>query len=138
MAEILSSRASDASGASPPAALGIPKAGVPLAKEINRAGMIYHEFFRQGDVAIYCAKGKDNRIEYEVFQIQILPTEEFGGKSYPVREAFPSNSEWGELGSSFTDNSHRDPLAVAQLKAQQIAARKKPHSASALSQEQEV
>jgi hypothetical protein len=43
-----------------------------------------------------------------------------------------------KISGRFTDNSHRDPLAVAQLKAQQIAARKKPHSASALRQEQEV
>src|SRR5260221_7480884 len=30
---------------------------VPLAKEIKRAGMLYREFWRQGNVAIYSAKG---------------------------------------------------------------------------------
>src|SRR5207244_1331779 len=98
----------DASEAIPP---------VPLAKEIRRVGMLYSQIFRQGDVAIYCAKVKGDRIEYEVFTVQVLPAEEFGGKSYPVREAFPSNSEWGSLGFTYTDNSHRDPLAAAQLKA---------------------
>src|ERR1700730_7284959 len=92
---------------------------LPLAKEIRRAGMLYHEFWRQGDVAIYCAKGKGDRIEYEVFTVQVLPAEEINGKSYPVREAFPSNSEWGSLGFTYTDNSHRHPLAAAQLKARE-------------------
>jgi hypothetical protein len=102
--------ASDASGATPP---------VPLGTVIKRAGMLYSQIFRRGDVVIYCAKGKGDRIEYEVFTVQILPAEEFGGKSYPVREAFPSNSAWGSLGFTYTDNSHRDPLAAAQLKARE-------------------
>jgi len=92
---------------------------LPLAKEIKRAGMLYSQIFRQGDVAIYCAKGKGGRIEYEVVKIQVLPAEEINGRSYPVREAFPSNSEWGSLGFTYTDNSHRDPLAAAQLKARE-------------------
>ena len=92
---------------------------VPLAKEIRRAGMLYHEFWRRGDVAIYCAKVKGDRIEYEVFTVQVLSAEEINGKSYPVREAFPSNSEWGSLGFTYTENSHRDPLAAAQLKARE-------------------
>jgi hypothetical protein len=101
--------ASDASGTDIP---------VPLAKEIGRAGMIYCEFWRQGDVAIYRAKGKGNRIEYEVIKVQILPAQELGGRSYPLRESFPSSSQFGEEGWTFTDNSHRNPLAAAMAKAQ--------------------
>jgi hypothetical protein len=97
---------------------------VPLAKEIRRAEMIYQKFWRQGDVAIYCAKGKGNRIEYEVFEVQILPAQELYGKSYPLRESVPPNSEWGESGWTYTNNSHRDPLAAALARAQQIAGRK--------------
>jgi hypothetical protein len=100
----------DASEAIPP---------VPLAKEIRRAGMLYSQIFRQGDVAIYCAKVKGPRIEYEVFQIQILPAEKLGGRGYPVRESFPKNSDWGSLGFTYTNNSHRDPLADAQLNARE-------------------
>ncbi|MGA8477172.1 MAG: hypothetical protein WB696_04370 [Chthoniobacterales bacterium] len=93
---------------------------LPLAKEIKRAGMLYNQIFRQGDVATYCAKGKGGRIEYEVVKIQVLLAEEINGRSYPVREAFPSNSgEWGSLGFTYTDNSHRDPLPAAQLKARE-------------------
>ena len=104
------SEAQNASETTPP---------VPLAQQIKRAGMLYHQFWRQGDVAIYCAKVKGDRIEYEVFTVQVLSAEEINGKSYPVREAFPSNSEWGSLGFTYTDNSHRDPLAAAQLKARE-------------------
>jgi hypothetical protein len=93
---------------------------LPLAKEIKRAGMIYREIWRQGDVAVYCAKGKGDRIEYEVFEVQILPAQELNGKSYPVRESFPKNSEWGQLGFTYTNNSHRDPSAAALAKAQQL------------------
>jgi hypothetical protein len=97
---------------------------VPLAKEIKRAGMLYREIFRKGDTAIYCVKGKGQRIEYEVFKVQVLPAGQLSGRSYPVRESFPPNSDWGELGFTYTNNSHRDPLAAAQLKAQQIASRR--------------
>jgi hypothetical protein len=100
---------SDASGASPPE---------PLAKEIKRAGMMYREFWRQGTVAIYCAKGGGPRIEYEVFQVQLFPTEEFDGRRYPAREGLPKNSEWGELGFTYTNNSHRNPASAALAKAQ--------------------
>jgi hypothetical protein len=95
----------------------------PLAKEIRRAGMLYREFWRQGDVAIYCAKGKGARIEYEVLKVQILPAEEVNGTSYPAREGFPKNSDWGLLGFTYTNKSHRDPLAAALAKAQQIVSR---------------
>ena len=96
---------------------------IPLAKEIKRAGMMYREFWRSGNVAVYCAKGRGPRIEYEVFKVQILPAEEINGNSYPVREAFPRTSSWGESGWTFTNNSHPDPLAAALAKAQQIASR---------------
>jgi hypothetical protein len=97
---------------------------VPLASGIRRAGMLYREFWRQGDVAIYCAKGKGQRIEYEVFKVQVLPAGELGGRSYPVRESFPPNSDWGSLEFTYTNNSHRDPLAAALAKARQIASRR--------------
>jgi hypothetical protein len=93
---------------------------VPLANVAKRAGMIYHQFWRQGDVGIYQARGEGNRLEFEVFKIQILPAGEFNGQSYPLRESFPPNSEWGESGWTFTNNSHHDPLAAALIKAQQI------------------
>jgi hypothetical protein len=96
----------------------------PLAKEIKRAGMLYREFWRCRNVAIYCAKGTCPRIEYEVFKIQILPPEEVNGRRYPAREAFPKASDWGESGWTFTNSSHREPLAAALAKARQISARR--------------
>jgi hypothetical protein len=98
----------NASGAIPP---------LPLAIGVKRSGASYHQFWRQGDVAIYRAEGKGNRLEFEVIKIQILLAEELVGRSYPVREAFPKNSEWGELGFTYTNNSHRDPKAAALAKA---------------------
>jgi hypothetical protein len=96
---------------------------VPLAREIKRAGMLYREIFRKRHVAIYGGKGKGDRIEYEVVEVQILPTGEFNGRQYPLRESFPSTSSWGESGWTFTKNSHRDPLAAALAKAEHIASR---------------
>jgi hypothetical protein len=93
---------------------------VPLAKEVKRAGMLYREIFRDRHVAIYGAKGEGDRIEYEVVEVQILPGGEFEGRQYPVRESFPPNSSWGELGWTFTNSSHRDPLAAALAKGQRI------------------
>jgi hypothetical protein len=93
---------------------------LPLAKEIKRAGMLYQEISHKGEFAIYCAKGKGPRIEYEVFQVQLFPAEEVNGRSYPAREGFPKNSDWGSLGFTYTNNSHRDPLAAALAKTQQI------------------
>jgi hypothetical protein len=94
---------------------------VPLAKEIRRAGMVYTEIFRKGDIAVYCAKGKGQWIEYEVFRVQVLPAEQLSGRHYPLRESFLSSSEWGESGWTFTASSHRDPLAAALAKARHIA-----------------
>jgi hypothetical protein len=94
---------------------------VPLAKIVRRAGMLYREICRQDGAAIYCAKGEGDRIEYEVFEVQVLQAGEFNGRSYPLREGFPSSSEWGQLGFTYTNNSHRDPLAVALAKAQEMA-----------------
>jgi hypothetical protein len=102
---------------------------IPLAQEIKRAGMMYREFWRSGNVAVYCAKGRGPRIEYEVFRVQILPAEEINGNSYPVREAFPKTSSWGESGWTFTNNSHRDPLAAALAKAEHIASRNRVEEA---------
>jgi hypothetical protein len=93
----------NASGANIPAPLGI---------YVKRAGMLYRQIFREGDVAIYCAR-KGDWIEFEVFKVQILAAGEFGGKLYPPREAFPSSSAWGRSGWTFTNNSHRDPDSAA-------------------------
>jgi hypothetical protein len=89
---------------------------------MKRAGMLYREVWRQnGGVAIYCAKGCGKRIEYEVFKVQILLAEEVNGRSYPAREGFPKNSEWGSLGFTYANSSHRHPLAAALARAKQIA-----------------
>src|ERR1700736_6082532 len=109
-----------------------PETDIPmlLAIVVNRAGMVYNQFWRQGDVAIYRAEGKGNRLEFEVIKIQILPAGELGGRSYPPRESLPSNSEWGESGWTFTNNSDRDPLAAAFAKAQQFSATRKQRAAA--------
>jgi hypothetical protein len=56
----------------------------------------------------------------EVFQVQILPAGELNGRRYPLRESFPSNSSWGEVGWTFTNNWHRDSLAAALAKVEQL------------------
>jgi len=97
---------------------------VPLAIVINRAGLTYRQIFRENDIAVYRAQ-KDNRLELETIRVQIIPAEEINGKSYPCREAFPSSSQWGECGWTFTNNSHRDPLSAAMAKARQLGRKSK-------------
>jgi hypothetical protein len=109
--------ASDAPGAAPLAMMGTP---VSLPTIIRRANMEYRCCFRERNVAVYLAKS-GNRIEYETIRIDVLPAEEIGDRSYPIREAFPSSSQWGETGFSFSNNSHRDPLAAAMGKAEQMS-----------------
>jgi len=91
--------------------------------------MLYREIFRKRHVAIYGAKGKGDRIEYEVVEVQILPAGEFNGRQYPLRESFPSTSSWGESGWTFTNNSLRDPLTAALAKAEHIASRNRVEEA---------
>src|SRR5260221_14468605 len=78
----------------------------PLANVAKRAGMVYHQFWRQGDVATYQPRGEGNRLEFEVFKIQILPAREFNGDKYPFRKSFPFTSEGAELGLTNTKNWH--------------------------------
>ncbi|MGA8478943.1 MAG: hypothetical protein WB696_13380 [Chthoniobacterales bacterium] len=42
------------------------------------------------------------------------------GRNYPDREAFPASGAWGKSGWTFTNNSHRDPLAGALAKARRL------------------
>jgi hypothetical protein len=100
----------NASGANIPA---------PLAICVKRAGMLYRQIFREGDVAIYCTR-KGDWIEYEVFKIQILRAGQLSGRNYPDRESFPSSSAWGTLGFTHTTNSHRNPDSAAFAKAQTL------------------
>src|ERR1700730_14635534 len=92
----------------------------PLAIVIRRAGMEYRQCFRESNVAIYLARGPSNRREYETIKIDVLPAGEFNGHQYALRERFPGSTEWGSLGWTFTNNSHRDPLAAALAKARRL------------------
>jgi hypothetical protein len=92
----------------------------PLAIVVRRAGLEYRQYFREGNVAIYLAKGPGNRREYETVRIDVLPAGEFNGHQYALREVFPSNTAWGREGFTYTGNSHRDPLAAALAKARTL------------------
>jgi hypothetical protein len=120
--------AKNASQAIPATSPAIP---VSLVKEIRRANMVYKEVWRSGQVAVYRAEGEGRRVEYEVFEVQILPAEQVGDRSYSIRESVPSNSSWGESAWTFTNNSHHDPLAAAMAKAHRLASKQFPRGVQA-------
>jgi hypothetical protein len=100
----------------------------PLAIVVRRAGREYEQMFREADVAIYCARGPGNRLEYETVKIDVLPAGEFNGHQYTLREVFPASSTWGRLGFTYTTSSHRDPQAAALAKAEALLRETEPES----------
>ena len=71
-------------------------------------------------MAIYLYKGPGGRCEYEVGRVEVRAGGEFAGKLYGPREAFPPSEAWGRSAWTFTNNSHRDPLAAALAKAEAL------------------
>jgi hypothetical protein len=67
-----------------------------LKTEFRREGFDYRQIWRQGGVAVY-AYGVPERYELIIIRIQeehSLPN----GKLFPVREAYPATSQWGQYG----------------------------------------
>jgi hypothetical protein len=87
---------------------------------MRRAAREYRQCFREGNVAIYLAKGPGSRVEYETIEIQVLAAGQVDGRNYPDRESFPPSAAWGKLGFTYSDRSHKDPEAAALIKAHQL------------------
>ena len=77
-------------------------------------GYEYEQVWRKGMTAIY----KQLRTEdtYEVIKIKISPASEVFGKSYPEREVYPGNEEWGKL--AWTVRGLKEATTLADKEAQ--------------------
>src|SRR5258707_971064 len=53
----------------------------PLAIVMRRAAREYRQCFREGNVAIYLAKGPGSRVEYETIEIQVLAAGQVDGRN---------------------------------------------------------
>jgi hypothetical protein len=56
---------------------------------------------KEGHIALY-EKSKDGQPRgFEVVVLRIRPAETLFGRSYPLRESYPSNEDWGIYGWSY-------------------------------------
>jgi hypothetical protein len=95
-----------------------------LAESIVANKFTYKLLERIRNFAIYETSNHGNAI-YEVVQIQNKKAEIFRGTSLPEREVYPSSSQWGKYGFTFTRNSHLNPLKAAKAKLAELASRQK-------------
>jgi len=62
----------------------------------------YDEIKREGSTLLVCVTNKDGLIlGYEVVTLKKHPAEIIKGKSYPERESYPKNEDFGEYGKSY-------------------------------------
>lgn len=84
-----------------------------LPKQFDKKGFTYTQIKRVGDKAIYKqAKKGQASVSFEVVKINRHNGYELGGQKIPPGEAYPSTSQWGNAGWTFTSLS----LAEAKFK----------------------
>ena len=67
---------------------------------------------RSGDICMY--ERSDN--VWEVFYVEIKPAFTLKGKSYPAREVYPSNEDFGDTAFSFNNLEHAEKYYATQLR----------------------
>lgn len=78
----------------------------PLPKEFHRDGFQYRQIAREGSAAIYeqTWKGCPNpSVSYEVIRIRRREGFQISGRFVEPSEFYPSSTEWGKYGFTFTD-----------------------------------
>ena len=79
-----------------------------LATELTVQNRSLRQIKREGRVALYELYGANGMLyDFEVVRIKIHPAEVINGRTYPEREGYPSNEDWGNLAWSHGRN-HRD------------------------------
>lgn len=78
----------------------------PLPKEFHRDGFQYRQIAREGNAAIYeqTWNGCPNpSVSYEVIRIRRREGFQISGRFVEPSEFYPSSTEWGKYGFTFTD-----------------------------------
>ena len=94
-----------------------------LETEFVSRGWRFEQFCRTDKAAIYRRFRQNRSCEhYEVISIRlhdshIWPT----GKVTPAGESYPSATQWGVLGWTFSPATHQDPAKAAKAKYDSIA-----------------
>jgi hypothetical protein len=77
----------------------------PLASDLKAEKRTLRQIVREGLIAIYELGGAGGvRYGYEVIVIKIAKAQEIFGRSYPRREVYPSDEEWGSRAWSYPRN----------------------------------
>jgi hypothetical protein len=78
---------------------------------------------RQGQVALYALCGPQGSLYgYELIVVKIRKAGKVFGKSYPEREAYPSNEDWGSLAWSYGRNQQKEALEAFETLALKLSA----------------
>jgi hypothetical protein len=88
----------------------------PLLSTLRYAGHVLTQVLREKSIAIY-ARSRPNREphELELVVIRVKPESRLpNGTVVPEREAYPSNSEWGQFGWSFPIRERELVLELAR------------------------
>jgi hypothetical protein len=84
----------------------------------------YTQLERQGDIAIYEQRHKENPtvVRYEVVRIRVRPAGVLpDGRPVPERESYPSSSEWGRYGFTCMDVPEARALAATLRQSEAVA-----------------
>jgi len=96
-----------------------------LGETLKTNRRVYKLVERIGQVAIYWASvspaAPPDAPMYEVIVIRTEPATKLpSGTELPFREVYPSSSEWGPYGFTYTANSHAQPLEAARDKMKEL------------------
>jgi hypothetical protein len=86
-----------------------------LERDFQRGQFSYHQLAREQDIAIYSQSWRgcsEPRIAFEVICVRRHNGKEIKGQRVEPSEFYPSSSEWGKYGFTFTDQA----AAVAKLR----------------------
>ena len=72
----------------------------PLQFPFTRDGF-NHELLKRECLVCLVKRSKPAHWHFEVVKLKIKPSQEFNGVLYPLREAYPSNEEWGTHGFTY-------------------------------------
>jgi len=90
-------------------------------KEINtvlkKDGFDLKQIARQRNWAVYEQSKAGKVTSYELIQIKISKATEIYGRSYPDREVYPSNEDWGLLGFTISDKDEALKRLAALVKS---------------------
>jgi hypothetical protein len=92
---------------------------LPIGDEVQTNGRTMRLVERRGDAALFV--DADHQDHFEVVRIRIAEAHTWpNGTVSPRREVYPSATEWGKRGWTFTSGSHSNPETAARMRLQAI------------------